>query len=114
MVMQWLVSCLSSDAACFPRQRLDIPPTAGARRSGRSNTATTPVSFLRTSPTSSAPQGSRAPLPPRSTRTHRQCQPAEIIVQWLGTQEQRIVHPQHGDQYTIVQEASERFTIQKG
>jgi hypothetical protein len=57
--------------------------------------------------------GHTFPLPPRSTRTHQQCQPAEIIVHWPGTQEQITVRPQHGDQYTIVQEPNGRFTVQK-
>ena len=64
-------------------------------------------------PISYAIGGQTFPLPPRSMRMHQQCQPAEIIVQWPGTQEPTTVQPQHGDHYTIVQEASERFTLKK-
>jgi uncharacterized protein YkwD len=57
--------------------------------------------------------GQTFPLQPRSTRTHQQCQPTEITFQWPGRQEQTTVQPQHGDQYTIMQEASGRFILQK-
>jgi uncharacterized protein YkwD len=69
------------------------------------NQTDTPISYTM--------DGHTFPLPPRSTRTHQQCQPAEIIVHWPGTQEQITVRPQHEDQYTIVQEANGRFTVQK-
>ena len=64
-------------------------------------------------PISYALGGQSFPLPPRSTRTHQQCQPAEITFQWPGKQGQSVVQPQPGDHYTIVQEHAGAFSLQK-
>jgi uncharacterized protein YkwD len=64
-------------------------------------------------PISYAMEGQTFPLPPRTTRTHQQCQPAEITFQWPGKQEQTAVQPQRGDHYTIVQENAGAFRLQK-
>jgi uncharacterized protein YkwD len=55
--------------------------------------------------------GQTFPLPPRSTRTHQQCQPGDITFQWPGTQEQTTVQARHGGHYAIVREGNGRFTL---
>ena len=69
------------------------------------NRTETPISY--------AMEGQTFPLPPRSTRTHQQCQSAEITFQWPEKQEQTVVQPQPGDQYTIVQGDAGLFRLQK-
>ena len=69
------------------------------------NHADTPIPY--------AIEGQTFTLPPRSTRTHQQCRPAEITFQWPGKQEQTTVQPQHGVHYTIVQGDAGLFRLQK-
>jgi uncharacterized protein YkwD len=69
------------------------------------NRTETPISY--------AMDGQTFPLPPRSTRTHQQCQSAEITFQWPGKHEQTAVQPQPGDHYTIVQKDAGAFRLQK-
>jgi uncharacterized protein YkwD len=53
------------------------------------------------------------PLPPRATRTHQRCRPAEVTLQWPDTQEQTTVQPQDGSRYTIVQEDTGTFRLRR-
>jgi uncharacterized protein YkwD len=69
------------------------------------NRTDTPITY--------AMDGQTFPLPPRSTRTHQQCQSAEISFQWPGKPEQTEVQPQPGDHYTIIQENGGAFRLQK-
>jgi uncharacterized protein YkwD len=46
-------------------------------------------------------------LPPRYTRTHSQCRPPEVTMDWPGEQEPATVRPANGDRYTIVRENGE-------
>jgi hypothetical protein len=82
---------------------------------GRSQTAM--IEFQITNrtdtPISYALDGQTFPLPPRSMRTHQQCQAAEITFRWPGKQEQTAVQPQPGDHYTIVQEDAGAFRLQR-
>ena len=61
-----------------------------------------------------AVDGQTFPLPPRTTRTHQQCRPPEVTFQWPGTQEQKTVHPNHGERYTIVRRNAGAFRIEPG
>jgi uncharacterized protein YkwD len=54
------------------------------------------------------------PLPPRTTRTHQQCQPPEVTFQWPGTQTWTTVHPNHGARYTIVRGDAGDFRVESG
>jgi uncharacterized protein YkwD len=58
--------------------------------------------------------GQTFPLPPRTTRTHQQCRPPEVTFQWPGTQEQKTVHPNHGDRYTIVRGDAGALRVEPG
>jgi hypothetical protein len=55
--------------------------------------------------------GRTLPLPPRSTRTHQRCRPAELVFQWPDEQERTTVHPQNGERYTVVREDSGKFRV---
>lgn len=48
--------------------------------------------------------GRTFPLPPRVTRTHGRCRPAELTVQWPAEQESTAVQPNDGDHYTVVRD----------
>jgi uncharacterized protein YkwD len=61
-----------------------------------------------------AVDGQPFPLPPRTTRTHQQCRPPEVIFQWPSTQEQTTVHPTHGERYTIVGGEAGDFRLESG
>jgi uncharacterized protein YkwD len=61
-----------------------------------------------------AVDGQVFPLPPRTTRAHQQCRPPEVTFQWTGTQEPTMVHPNHGDQYTIVWGDAGDFRVEPG
>jgi uncharacterized protein YkwD len=54
------------------------------------------------------------PLPPRATRTHQQCRPAEVTFHWPGTQERKAVHPSHGEHYTVVRGDAGEFRVELG
>jgi uncharacterized protein YkwD len=51
-------------------------------------------------------------LPPRVTRTHRQCRPAELTVQWPTEQESTAVQPNNGDHYTVIRD-DEGFRLKR-
>lgn len=44
------------------------------------------------------------PLPPRVTRTHRQCRPAELTVQWPTGQKNTAIRPKNDDHYTVIRD----------
>lgn len=48
--------------------------------------------------------GRTSPLPPRVTRTHSRCRPAELTVQWPTEQDRTTVQPDSGDHYTVVRD----------
>jgi uncharacterized protein YkwD len=54
------------------------------------------------------------PLPPRATRTHQLCRPAEVTFHWPGTPERKTVHPSHGERYTIVRADAGAFRLESG
>jgi uncharacterized protein YkwD len=58
--------------------------------------------------------GRTLPLPPRSTRTHQRCQPAEVTFKWPNQQQRTTVQAQNRDRYTIVQGGSGTFRVRKG
>jgi uncharacterized protein YkwD len=58
--------------------------------------------------------GQTVSLPARATHTHQQCRPPEVTFRWPGTQEQKTVHPNHGDRYTIVQTDAGQFRLEPG
>lgn len=51
-------------------------------------------------------------LPPRVTRTHRQCRPAELSVQWPTEQESTVVQLNNGDHYTVIRD-DEGFRLKR-
>jgi uncharacterized protein YkwD len=65
-------------------------------------------------PITYAVDGQSFPLPPRTTRTHHQCRPPEVIFHWPGAREQKTVHPNHGDRYTIVRGDDGAFRVEPG
>jgi hypothetical protein len=52
-------------------------------------------------------------LPPRYSRTHGQCRPADLTVHWPNGQESTTVRPPNGGRYTAVREGSGRFKLGK-
>jgi uncharacterized protein YkwD len=61
-----------------------------------------------------AVDGQVFPLPPRTTRTHQQCRPPEVIFQWTSSQERTTVHPNHGDRYSIGRGDAGDFRVEPG
>lgn len=43
-------------------------------------------------------------LSPRVTRTHRQCRPAKLTVQWPTGQKNTAIQPNNGDHYTVIRD----------
>jgi len=52
-------------------------------------------------------------LPPRVTRTHEQCRPTHVTVDWPGEQPTTTVKPHGGERYIVVQGASGRWRIER-
>jgi hypothetical protein len=56
--------------------------------------------------------GSRTfPLPPRMTRTHQRCRPAELTIQWPDEQASTAVQPSSGGHYTIVRDNAGKLGV---
>jgi hypothetical protein len=53
-------------------------------------------------------------LPPGNTRTHEQCRPAEMTVDWPDEQPPTSVAPQDGDRYTIAHPGSGHWHVERG
>jgi uncharacterized protein YkwD len=53
------------------------------------------------------------PLPPRYTRTHQRCQTTAVTFQWPTGQPGPTIQPGNGVQYTVVQEESGTFKVEK-
>lgn len=52
-------------------------------------------------------------LPPRHTRMHHRCRPAELAFRWPGARGGTTVRPHDGIRYTIVREESGEFGVKK-
>ncbi|MEX2174679.1 MAG: CAP domain-containing protein [Pirellulaceae bacterium] len=57
--------------------------------------------------------GKTFPLPPRLTRTHHRCRPAELIIQWPEEQESTALQPSRGGHYTIVRQDSGKLRVRQ-
>ncbi|MDB5311827.1 MAG: hypothetical protein JWO38_6029 [Gemmataceae bacterium] len=51
-------------------------------------------------------------LPPRYTRTHSRCRPADLKAVWPGGQEPAVVRPARGDKFAVVKEAG-KYQLKK-
>jgi hypothetical protein len=45
---------------------------------------------------------------------HQLCRPPEGTFDWPGTQQQKTVHPNHGDRYTIMRGDAGAFRVELG